>query len=106
MPIKQTPKAKTETDPTVENGNDQSSKEARSTIQKLPERRLFSDSVSMAIVIGTSLLGGIWIIVAFFSHRFDLIPVVKGDSAIFYRIDRLTGRTSICTSSGCTNISR
>ena len=70
-----------------------------------PKAGLLPTGLSRAMVIGSILVvltGGA---VGLFGNRYMLIPAVRSENAIVYRLDRMTGRVSFCSPAACVEVS-
>ena len=62
---------------------------------------LLPTGLSRAIVLGSLVLGFAMFTSFVAGRRYELVAAPRGDSALVYRIDTLTGRVSLCSMTSC-----
>ena len=66
-----------------------------------PKSGILPTGLSRAIVLGSVILGLVVLTPLLLGHRYELVAVARGDNAMMYRIDTLTGHVSMCTATSC-----
>ena len=66
-----------------------------------PKSGLLPTGLSRAIVLGSLVIGLVGLTSFLFGHRYNLVAAQRGDNALMYRIDTLTGRVSLCSATSC-----
>ena len=69
-----------------------------------PKTSFLPTGLSRAIVIGSVLFMVTACAVGLLGNRFALIPVTRSENAMAYRLDRLTGSVTFCSSVQCAPI--
>ncbi len=87
LPIKRPPKPEAEEEPKAESPP--------------PKAGILPTGLSRAIVLGSAILGLVVLTPLLLGHRYELVAAARGDNALMYRIDTLTGRVSLCSATSC-----
>ena len=66
---------------------------------------LLPTGLSRAIVLATLLGALAYLTPEFLAHRYSLAAVPRTENALVYRLDTLTGRVSICSTTQCMALS-
>jgi hypothetical protein len=66
-----------------------------------PRSGLLPTGLSRAIVIATLFGSAVYLLPEFLAHRYSLASIPRTENALVYRLDTLTGKVSICSTTQC-----